>query len=261
MAEAYEQSFGRLCAGTTEPLLDALAAAGRFGGRVPRLLDVGTGTGAVARAAVARGYAVEAIDPEPTMVAHAATLCSGIEFAVGALPDLPYPDAAFDAVAANFVVNHVAHPLVSVIELARVCAPGGAVAATIWPSELSEMNALWKHVIEAAEAQVPPGGRLPPDKDFERTTAGLAGLFRAAGLLDVTSVTLDWTFTIAPDRLWLAAEAGIATIGKTYRSQDVATQERMRRAYSERTDDLSTEGFLPFRATAILAAGNTLPHT
>ena len=82
MAEAYERSFGRLCVGTTEAVLDAIADPGLAHGRRPRLLDVGTGTGALARAAVDRGYTVDAVDAETTMVAHAAHISSGIEFAV-----------------------------------------------------------------------------------------------------------------------------------------------------------------------------------
>ena len=261
MAEAYERSFGRLCVGSNDAVLDAIADARLLDGRHPRLLDVGTGTGALARAAVTRGYAVDAIDAETTMVAHAKHISSGIEFAVGALPDLPYRDASFGAVAANFVVNHVADPLASVIELARVSTPGGVVVATIWPSELSQMNALWKHVIEATDVDVPPGSRLAPDKDFERTVDGLAGLFAAAGLADVTSARVDWEFTIGPDQLWLAPEAGIATIGKTYRAQSAEIQNRMHRAFSERTEELSEDGLLHFAATAIMATGTPLPRS
>ncbi|MGW5670974.1 SAM-dependent methyltransferase, partial [Micromonospora sp. NPDC003776] len=62
-AEAYQRSFGRLCAYPAEALLDAAAVrAGR------RVIDVGTGPGTVAAAALARGAAVLAVDAEPSML-------------------------------------------------------------------------------------------------------------------------------------------------------------------------------------------------
>jgi 2-polyprenyl-3-methyl-5-hydroxy-6-metoxy-1,4-benzoquinol methylase len=60
-AEAYAVTFARLCAGPVDAVLDAVEP--RPAGGV--LLDVGTGTGTLARAAAARGWDVEACDPEP----------------------------------------------------------------------------------------------------------------------------------------------------------------------------------------------------
>ncbi len=51
-----------------------------------------------------------------------------------ALPELPMTDGAFDAVAANFVINHVGRPSDSVAELARVTRSGGLIAMTVWPA-------------------------------------------------------------------------------------------------------------------------------
>ena len=51
-AEAFRDSFAKLCAHTAPALLDAVGA-----GPGVRLLDVGTGSGTVAAAACARGAA------------------------------------------------------------------------------------------------------------------------------------------------------------------------------------------------------------
>ncbi|HAM25846.1 MAG TPA: SAM-dependent methyltransferase, partial [Microbacteriaceae bacterium] len=69
-----------------------------------------------------------------------------LTFVAGELPNLPYPDGTFDAGTANFVINHTNDPRASVRELARVLAPGGTAAITIWPASVSPMNALWNEV-------------------------------------------------------------------------------------------------------------------
>ncbi len=71
-AQAYAQTSALLCAEVVEPMLDELAPTPG-----QRLLDIGTGTGAVAAAALARGCQVVAIDPEPDMVAMAAQAATG----------------------------------------------------------------------------------------------------------------------------------------------------------------------------------------
>jgi hypothetical protein len=65
---------------------------------------------AVSDAAVARGAAVTAVDAENGMVRATAARLPGVRPAIGALPELPLRTAGFDAVVANFVVNHVARP-------------------------------------------------------------------------------------------------------------------------------------------------------
>ena len=71
-ATAYERGFARLTAHTAGPLLDAAGV-----GAGTRLLDVGTGPGVVAGAAVTRGAQVTAVDAEPSMAEAAAGTCRG----------------------------------------------------------------------------------------------------------------------------------------------------------------------------------------
>jgi SAM-dependent methyltransferase len=218
-----------------------------------RLLDVGSGTGTLARAAAAYGFNVEGVDPELSMVDLSTRRTPGVRFGVGALPALPYPDGTFDAVTANFVINHVARPAASVAELARVCAPGGTVAITVWPAGRSPLNDLWSDV--GACAGPPPGTRLHPDLDFERSEAGLSRLLQTAGLEGVKAFPVSWTFTIRPEDLWLGVVAGIATIGETYRSQPPEAQALMQQVFARRTAELSRDGLLHLGSTAVLASG------
>jgi SAM-dependent methyltransferase len=87
-----------------------------------RALDVGTGTGAVARLIGERWPSAEVtgVDVSPGMIAEARRL--GQErYDVGDASALPYDDASFDLVTLNNMI-----PFFD--ELARVTAPGGHVA-------------------------------------------------------------------------------------------------------------------------------------
>lgn len=100
------------------PMIAALDATGA----PTRALDVGTGTGAVARLISERwpGAEVTGVDVSPGMIAEARRL-GNERYDVGDASALPYEDAAFDLVTLNNMI-----PFFD--ELARVTAPGGYVA-------------------------------------------------------------------------------------------------------------------------------------
>jgi SAM-dependent methyltransferase len=253
IAAPYERSFGALCACTIADLLPELGEPGR-------LLDVGTGTGSVAIAAARAGWAVDAFDAEQSMIDFAARRpdAAGIRFITAKLPDLPYPDAAFDAIAANFAINHVDHPRASLAELRRVLRPGGRFAATVWPwgKTPSATATLWREIQDETGAYPPPGNRLPAGSDFDRSEAGLTVLFEACGFTDVRARRVEFEWRIDADDLWSGVEAGIALIGYAYRAADAPTRRRMREAYDARTPAFTGEdGLLHFPQAAVLASG------
>jgi ubiquinone/menaquinone biosynthesis C-methylase UbiE len=88
-----------------------------------RALDVGTGSGAVARLLSERWPAAEVhgVDVSPGMVEEARRLGGGERYALGDASSLPYDDGTFDLVTLNNMI-----PFFD--ELARVSAPGGHVA-------------------------------------------------------------------------------------------------------------------------------------
>lgn len=248
-AAAYDATFGRLCAGSVGAILDGVAEA--LGGHRGALLDVGTGPGTLARAAAVRGFDVTACDPEPSMIDLARATGEQVSYDLAGLPGLPYEDQAFDAVCANFVVNHTHRPREAARELARVS--GGVVAVTVWPRRRTVLNGLWSGVVRDAMASTPDGVILAAEDDFERSEDGLVALLAGAGLQRVRTSTLEWDFAIAAEELWMAVEAGVATIGTTYLAQDTAGRARMLDAYSTRTADLVTsDGLLHFPAFGLL---------
>lgn len=248
-AEAYDASFARLCFGTVDALIQALGPA--LAGE--RLLDVGSGPGAVAAAAEDAGFAVTGVDADDSMIKLARRKHPDIAFVQGALPQLPFSSGVFDAVGANFVVNHCADPRAALRELRRVTRLGGRVALTIWLGLVSPLNQLWNDVMADASVRPPPGKTLPPEKDFERTGSGLAGVVTGSGLQDVVVREVQWLFCISPNDLWRAVAGGIATIGQTYRAQDKITQLKMHDAYTRLTCERYPDGELRLHSTALAA--------
>lgn len=218
VADVYAETFALLCAGT---FADVLAGGGIYeASTIPRrVLDVGTGTGALAALATEAGAEVTAVDPDPEMLRIAERTAPNARLHQAGLPDLPFSDDSFDAVLANFVVNHLQDPRGGMVEIARVAAPGAHIAVTIWPSGQNAQSRMWAEVIEASGAIPPPSVRLPGDKDFRRTLDGLSDLLASAGLRDIQARSLRWTHRAETDSLWRGAAAGIGGIGKTVTSQ------------------------------------------
>jgi len=98
------------------------------------VLDVGCGTGALATVAYKRVGAtgrVCGIDPGPQQIARARSKAEraglAIDFQVGAIEQLAFPDHSFDVVLSTLVMHHLPDDLkrVGLAEIVRVLKPGG----------------------------------------------------------------------------------------------------------------------------------------
>jgi SAM-dependent methyltransferase len=95
----------------------------------PRVLDVGTGEGQVARLAVAGGAAlVVGVDPTANQVVEAARRGGGPHYARSGADALPFAAGSFDAVIACLVFEHIEAVDAAIAEVARVLRPGGRFA-------------------------------------------------------------------------------------------------------------------------------------
>ncbi|MFJ9380594.1 class I SAM-dependent methyltransferase [Streptomyces sp. NPDC101455] len=249
-ADAYAASLARLCAYPVPELLDA--AQIETGTHV---LDVGTGTGTAALAALARGARVCAVDADAGMVAVARAV--GVEADVAALPQLPFPDGEFEAVIGNFVINHVGRPRAALTELRRVLKPGGRVALTLWGARRGAGQELFGRAFAAAEAVIPADlPRLDPAEDFARTADGFARLLREAGFMDAGARELEWYHRTTLDEWWGGPAAGVATAGLVVTSQDAGTVVRIRREYERLAGEFAAgEHELALPHIAVLACG------
>jgi SAM-dependent methyltransferase len=102
-----------------------------------RVIDLGCGTGVVARALARRSDflgAVVGVDHSPVLIDAARRLAQDdgvgeqIEFVVGDALVVDAKDASFDAVIAHTTISHVEDPLAMLIEMARLTRPGGTIA-------------------------------------------------------------------------------------------------------------------------------------
>jgi demethylmenaquinone methyltransferase / 2-methoxy-6-polyprenyl-1,4-benzoquinol methylase len=99
-----------------------------------RVLDVATGTGAVAvELARRRGCDVVGLDQSPAMLDAArvriarAGLAGRIELLEGHADELPFEDREFDGLTFTYLLRYVDDPEATLRELARVVRPGGTV--------------------------------------------------------------------------------------------------------------------------------------
>lgn len=110
------------------------AAALRPGERV---LDVGCGTGLVARLAaeqVRPGGAVTGLDPNPGMLAVARSVTPpelGIEWHQASAESMPLPDDAFDVVLCQMSLQFMGDRRQALREMRRVAAGGGRIALNV----------------------------------------------------------------------------------------------------------------------------------
>jgi ubiquinone/menaquinone biosynthesis C-methylase UbiE len=104
-----------------------------------RVLDVGCGTGIVARQVASRVEAtgkVTGLDVSPNMlaVARATATREGltIEWREGNAERLPFPDSSFDLVLCQFALMFVTNKAVALAEMRRVVAEDGRVLISVW---------------------------------------------------------------------------------------------------------------------------------
>ena len=95
------------------------------------VLDVATGTGAVARELRAqKGCAVVGVDQSAAMLAEARRrLGPEVELVEASADALPFEDARFDALTFTYLLRYVDDPAATLRRLARVVRPGGTIAA------------------------------------------------------------------------------------------------------------------------------------
>jgi ubiquinone/menaquinone biosynthesis C-methylase UbiE len=161
-------------------LLDLVVVRCRVS-RGDRVLDIGTGTGELARRfAQNRDCRVVGLDPSPAMIDEARRKATEagwgeVEFQVAEAPFLkiPYPDGAFEAVASSQAFHHLheRHKPAAVKEMARVLGPGGRLA-------IGDPMFQDRADLEAALARWPEA----LEEEYFGYLETLEPMFRAAGL-------------------------------------------------------------------------------
>jgi SAM-dependent methyltransferase len=247
-AAAYERGFARLAAHTAEALLDAAGVA-----RGIDVLDVGTGPGTVAGLAWRRAARVKAVDADPQMVETAARNVPGLDVRTAQLPELPFPDAAFDAVVGNYVINHVGEPEVALTELRRVIRPAGRLALTCWPLPGSRAQSIVGDAMERAGVVWPQDVPRTPFYTHGNPSA-FHDLVAGAGFSGVVVDEITWDHVVDPEAWWAGPRSGVGSTGYVLSRQTPATIDRVKAAYDELAAQHATDdGRVVLPARALLA--------
>lgn len=197
-AQAYERFMGRWSR-RMAPLL--IRFAGVRDGDV--LLDVGSGTGALASAlsSFAPSSRIVGIDPSAPYVAlaqdrHGTAL---VRFEVGDAQRMVFADDTFDRTLSLLVVNFIPDAGRAVDEMARVTRRGGVVAAAVWDygAGMEMLRVFWDEVVALDPSSADKDERHMP---FCRQ-GELAALWRARGLQDVVEegLTVETRFASFDD--------------------------------------------------------------
>jgi SAM-dependent methyltransferase len=231
VSAGYYDFFTPITLLASEPLLDA---AGLTQGML--LLDVASGPGSVAAAALRRGARPVGVDLSSRMVELARSLNPAVEFHEGDVEHLPFSDGAFDALVCSFGLGHFPYPEAAAAECVRVVKPGARLAFSWWdvPSR-QRVQGLFRDAI--AEVGAAPAPDFPAGHSMLRfcDPAALTSLLREAGLSGVTveGHTGARRFKSA-DEMWEGAMTGMGLTGAALKSQDPTTLQRIREAFERR---------------------------
>lgn len=150
-----------------------------------RILDVGVGTGLVAREAaeiVGDARLVAGIDPCQGMIEEA-KVPAGVHLVLGRAEEIPFPDASFDFLSMGYALRHISDLSVAFREFYRVLKPGGRICLLEISAPTSALGRfclrgymkmvvptiaavvgrqrntkrLWQYYWDTIEACVPPG--------------------------------------------------------------------------------------------------------
>lgn len=227
VGDAYHRFIGPVTGRVIDPLLDAARVAAKA-----RVLDVATGPGYVAHRAAARGASVIGVDVSASMVELASRIHPGIEFREADAERLPFGAGSFDAVAANFLLGHLARPEPSALELARVLKSGGFLALSWWDvPERARILGVFVDAVKEAGAVPPPDLPPGPPMFLFSTDDELVKLLTTARLKGVEVRSLAFAHRIAAaDDLWDGFLAGTVRTRALVRGQTEDMQRRIRAA-------------------------------
>jgi ubiquinone/menaquinone biosynthesis C-methylase UbiE len=182
-----------------------------------RILDLGCGTGIVARILRERlgGAArITGIDVNAAMLAKARSIAPDITWVEGNAVSLPFADNSFEVVLAQQVLQFVPDRAAAAREIRRVLVPGGRVIATTWKPRAEQH--LFEALGQVAEKHLGPGN----DKRWSLDGVELHGLIADAGFVDLRldTVSLEERHTVVP------VKASLGGAGYTNVDPDLAAK-------------------------------------
>jgi len=192
-----------------------------------RALDVGCGSGLLTSTLAERlGAAnVAAADPSESLLDACAARVPGADVRRAPAEELPWPDASFDVVLSQLVLNFVADADAAVAEMGRVAAPGGILASCTWDyaGGMRMLRTFWD-----AATELDPTAPAESNMRY-RTEEELASLWERGGLGDIETGPLEVEVAYDSfDEFWEPFTLGVGPAGAYYASRDEAAREALR---------------------------------
>jgi ubiquinone/menaquinone biosynthesis C-methylase UbiE len=212
VADKYDSVWSSSTRQFIPPLLDAIEV-----GPGMSILDVGCGPGYVSAAVAEREAIPTGLDFSGQMIAIARKAFPRLEFREGDAQDLPFADATFDRVVANFALLHLSSPEKACAEACRVLKSGGKFGLTTWAAKKENVfvqlvdNAIQAHA--DLDVDLPPG---PPYYLYESPEEFRAALQRAGfdGESMVFKIhTIEWHVPTTHYIFDAERNAGVRTAG------------------------------------------------
>jgi ubiquinone/menaquinone biosynthesis C-methylase UbiE len=197
-----------------------------------RVLDVGTGTGALMSALEAgtTSTALAGIDPSEGFINFAKKNAGSgrATFEVGDAQALRFEDASFDHTMSMLVMNFIPDHEKAIAEMRRVTRPDGIVSSCVWDynAGMRSLRIFWDEVVA-----LDPAMTSKDERNMKLTREGQLGqLWRKAGLINVQekALAIEQAFTSFDD-YWGPFLTGIGPGGAYVAS---LTEERRRQLES-----------------------------
>jgi SAM-dependent methyltransferase len=217
-----------------------------------RVVDVGCGTGVLARTAydaVQPGGVVEGVDPNAGMLAVARRLAPEIGWTRAAAEQLPMADDSVDRVLSQFAVMFFADPAAGVQEIARVLRPGGRLCVATWAELVA--NPGYAAMVRLLQELV---GEAPAQALTAPYTLGAAADLLAVlepAFPDASVVELDGTARFDSVEAWVRTDIRAWTLGDLIDDEQFA--ELLREAPRALAEFCDASGRVAFPVRALAA--------
>jgi len=197
------------------------------------VLDVGCGTGASALPAaegVGPGGKVIGVDLAENMLELARTKAAqrhlqNIEFRLGDMTNLGFPDSHFDAIISVFSIFFVPDMEAAVRELWRMVKPGGKLAVTTWAQHFfGPIYPVWREAVRVERPDLfsafNPWDRIDSPEQLRQ-------LMQSSGIPDVEITPVNGNQALQSPEDWWTIVLGSGLRG-TVDAMDAATATRIR---------------------------------